>query len=131
MIQTCVRPLAWGLFGIALACGCQPAAPQVARATVELQIEPDPPRVGDAAVALLLTDPAGQPLEGGTLKVEGNMNHAGMKPVFADLTETEPGRYEGTLDLTMAGDWFLLVTGKLSDGRQVNEKVDLPGVERP
>ena len=52
-----------------------------------------------------------------------------MKPVFADATETEPGRYEATLELSMGGDWFVLITGKLADGRPLKEKVDVPGVK--
>ena len=80
---------------------------------------------------LMLTDSAGQPLEAKSLEVEGNMNHAGMKPVFSTLRPTAPGRYEGTLEFTMAGDWFLLITGQSADGRRIDEKIDVPGVERP
>jgi hypothetical protein len=62
------------------------------------------------------------------VRVEGNMNHAGMRPSFADLHETEPGRYTGTLRFTMGGDWFLLVQATLPDGNQVEQKIDVPGV---
>lgn len=111
-----------------LVAGCDRVETAAIDAAVDLQIKPDPPRVGEATVALTLTGPTGKPLEGAELTVEGNMNHAGMTPVFADLTETEPGHYEGTLEFTMAGDWFLLVTGTLPDGRRVHEKIDVPGV---
>lgn len=126
------RAACWlALCGGLLASGCsRPSAP-AADAVVDLQIEPSPPKVGQAEIVLHLTESSGEPLEGGTLEVEGNMNHAGMKPVFATLTETEPGRYAGNLEFTMAGDWFLLVTGQLADGRAVNEKIDVPGVQRP
>lgn len=111
-----------------LVTGCNRPETSAVDATVDLQIKPDPPRVGKAEIALTLTGPSGEPLNGGKLTVEGNMNHAGMTPVFADLAETEPGQYEGTLEFTMAGDWFLLVTGELPDGRRVREKIDVPGV---
>jgi hypothetical protein len=57
------------------------------------------------------------------------MNHAGMRPVFADAKEVEPGKYEATLELTMGGDWFVLITGTLPDGRKLHRKVDVPGVK--
>ena len=84
-------------------------------------ITPDPPKVGPAKAKITLTDKEGKPLQGAALKLEGNMNHAGMKPVFAVATETDPGRYEATLELTMGGDWFVLITGKLKDGRPLKE----------
>src|SRR5262249_8727352 len=47
---------------------------------VALSVEPSPPTVGPAKLTLTLKDQAGSPVEGATLKLEGNMNHAGMKP---------------------------------------------------
>jgi hypothetical protein len=112
-----------------LAAGCQGGNAPKADAQAKLSFDPSPPHVGKTAVTLKLTDPDGKPLKGGEIELEGNMNHAGMKPVFANLKETQPGRYEGTLDFTMGGDWFVLVRGKLPDGRRVDEKVDVPGVK--
>jgi hypothetical protein len=51
-----------------------------------------------------------------------------MQPVSASARETAPGRYEARLQLTMAGDWFVLVEARLSDGRTLRRQVDLPGV---
>ena len=64
------------------------------------------------------------------MKLEGNMNHAGMTPVFADARETEPGKYEAALEFTMGGDWFVLVNVTLADGRKLSRKVDVRGVKR-
>jgi hypothetical protein len=50
---------------------------------VELGIEPDPPRLGQATVTVDLRDAGGQPISGARVEIEGNMNHAGMVPVFA------------------------------------------------
>jgi len=80
-------------------------------------------------VTLDVRDAGGKPVEGATLKLEGNMAHAGMKPVFADAKEVKPGRYEADLEWTMAGDWFVLVTGKLADGKAVNKKLDVKNVK--
>lgn len=95
---------------------------------MQLDITPQPPQVGPAAVTLTLTDASGAPLTAADVKLEGNMNHAGMKPVFSDLEETAPGQYQGTLEFTMGGDWFVLVTGQLPDGSRLNGKIDVPGV---
>jgi hypothetical protein len=95
---------------------------------VELALQPDPPKVGPATATIKLSDKDGRPIKGATLKLEGNMNHAGMKPVFADANEVDTGKYEGTLDFNMAGDWFVLVTGTLPDGRKLKRKIDVAGV---
>jgi hypothetical protein len=96
---------------------------------VDVQFAPQPPKVGPAKVTIKLAGPGSKPLEGAAIKLEGNMNHAGMKPVFADATEIKPGSYEATLELTMGGDWFVLVDVALADGRRLRQKVDLPGVK--
>jgi hypothetical protein len=114
-----------------LASGCQQAGNAKINSSVDLSITPSPPVVGEAGIDLVLTGPEGQPLEMESVQVEGNMNHAGMKPVFSTLRQTSPGRYEGTLEFTMAGDWFLIITGRLPDGRRIEETVDVPGVRRP
>ena len=109
--------------------GCHSAQSEAPDVKAELALDPDPPVVGDNHLTLKLTDAKGAPLEGAKVKVEGNMNHAGMTPSFADLKETEPGRYAGTLKLTMGGDWFILVSAKTSDGKVVERKIDVPGVK--
>lgn len=114
-----------------LLAGCRPQAAASPEVDIQLELTPHPPQVGTAQVVLIVSDPTGRPLEAESLDVEGNMNHAGMKPVFSTLKQTSPGRYEGALEFTMAGDWFLLVTGPLADGLQLNEKIDVPGVQRP
>lgn len=90
-------------------------------------VAPDPPRVGPAQVSLTLTE-GGQPVAGAEVRLEGNMSHPGMAPVFGDAREVAPGRYEAPLDLTMAGDWFLLAQITLRDGRSLSRTSQLPGV---
>ena len=119
------------LLALALLSGCsqKKESDGLEGVKVDFKIDPDPPKVGPARTTIKLTDREGKALEGAVIKLEGNMNHAGMKPVFADAKETGPGRYEGTLELTMGGDWFVLITGKLADGRKLEKKVDVKGVE--
>jgi hypothetical protein len=96
---------------------------------VDLTVLPTPPKVGDATATVLLTDRDGKPVKGATVKIEGNMNHAGMTPSLADAKEVEPGKYQANFELTMGGDWFVLVNATLADGRKLNRKMDLPGVK--
>ncbi|HWY87265.1 MAG TPA: FixH family protein [Gemmataceae bacterium] len=111
--------------------GCYRSAETPDRLDVNLRlvIQPDPPRVGPALTTVQLTDTGGAPVKGATLRLEGNMSHAGMKPSFASAREVEPGKYEATLDITMGGDWFVLISGTLADGSKLNRKVDVPRVK--
>ncbi len=111
-------------------CGCTPRSSSSADdvVKVELTVRPEPPKVGDAKVLVSLTTRDGEPVRGAAVKLEGNMNHAGMKPVFADAKEVEPGKYEATLEFTMGGDWFILIDAVLADGKEIDRKVDVPGV---
>lgn len=96
---------------------------------VEQEISPQPPKVGPAVFNLRLSDAASsKPLSGARVRLEGNMTHAGMTPVFADATEGEPGRYRATLDFTMGGDWVVTVRAALPDGRKVERQFDVKGV---
>ncbi len=111
-----------------LAAGCRPKATSLVSVDVAVEFSPAPPAVGSSALKIALADPAGRPLRLDRLEVEGNMNHAGMRPVFAQLAENEPGHYAGTIEFTMGGDWFLLLTGHTPDGRTFEKKIDVPGV---
>jgi len=124
-------PATW-LAGVWLAVACSGAA-EHADVDVRVSVAPQPPTMGAAAVEVTLNDTAGEtaaPLTGATVRIEGNMSHAGMVPVFADAAEVRPGVYTAELELTMAGDWFLIVTAELADGREVERTHDLPGVRR-
>ena len=116
------------VLALALTSGCH-RTPDEANVGVDLRVEPSPPKVGKAQLTLDVSDADGKPVEGATLRLEGNMAHAGMKPVFADAKEEKAGRYRAETEFTMAGDWFVLVTGKLADGRLVNKKIDVKGVK--
>jgi hypothetical protein len=117
--------------GVWMMTGCQKkeaAAPEM-DAKLAVQFTPNPPVVGQNDIEITATDAAGQPVQLGMIKVEGNMNHAGMKPVFAELIENEAGKYAGTIEFTMAGDWVLLVTSEASAEGSLNKKIDVPGVK--
>ena len=112
-----------------VAAGCNSQQATAPRLHYVVTFDPSPPKVGPAKVSVAVTDVAGQPVEGAEVRVEGNMNHAGMKPSFADLHEEQPGQYVGTLTFTMGGDWFLLITTTTGEGAKSEHQVDVPGVQ--
>jgi hypothetical protein len=123
------RALLLGLAACLLLPGCRPRAEAAPEIALSWTVAPRPPVAGPARFLLMLTDKAtGQLVSGAKVQLEGNMSHPGMQPVFGVTRETEPGRYEGKLELTMAGDWIVLVDATLPDGRTVHRQVDLPGV---
>lgn len=109
--------------------GCSRGAKDLPEITVDLVISPEPPQLGPAAITVTLQDAEGEPISGARVELEGNMNHAGMVPVFADAVEVTPGRYQASLEFTMGGDWFILVRADLPDGRSMERKIDVPGVD--
>lgn len=108
---------------------CQKAENDLPDVSVDLAVSPDPPQVGPATVTVTLRNADGEPIGGAEMKLEGTMTHAGMVPVFADATETEPGQYEATLEFTMGGDWIIIVRATLPDGRSLEREIDVPGVK--
>ena len=109
--------------------GCQPRVETRADLTVAHEVAPDPPRVGTATITLRVADAAGRPLSGARVSLEGNMSHPGMRPVFGEARELEPGRYESPLEFTMGGDWVVLVRLTLPDGRKIERQFDVKGVQ--
>jgi len=116
---------------ISLLAGCRRGSNSndIPEIDINLSVSPAPPAIGLATVIIALNDADNQPITGANVELEGNMNHAGMTPVFSTATETEPGRYEAPLEFTMGGDWFILVKATLSDGRTLERQVNVPGVK--
>lgn len=85
---------------------------------LELAIAPTPPGVGAARIIILLSDTAGTPIPGASIRVEGNMSHAGMVPVVDTAEAVAPGRYAvPEFHFNMAGEWVLSARATLPDGR--------------
>lgn len=131
-----LRPGGWPtLVGLALclcllALGCERRPDSEAALVVEHETAPRPPRVGAATITLRVADAKGRPVTGAAVKLEGDMSHAGMTPVFGEARELEPGRYRAALEFTMAGDWVVLVHLTLPDGEKVERQFDVKGVRQ-
>lgn len=93
------------------------------------KIDPSPPRRGPAVITFEPFHDDSTPIVGATLEIEGNMNHAGMRPVIGALTETTPGTYvSDSFEFTMGGDWIITVRGTLPDGTTYQATFDVEGV---
>ena len=121
LIAACVAALA--------ATGCHRASESVGDISVQEGISPQPVRVGGATIAIQLADASAKPVTHARIDVEGDMSHPGMSPIFATATETSPGMYTAQLDFNMGGDWVVLSHIVLADGRKLERRIDVSGVE--
>lgn len=84
---------------------------------LELAVEPEPPATGTATLIVTLTDASGAPVNGATVAVEGNMDHAGMEPSTGQTIKDTDGVYRVPFRWTMGGGWRVTVTATLpNDG---------------
>ena len=90
--------------------------------TLEMTVEPEQPTVGPAHLIFTLNDTSGRPINDATLKIEGNMTHAGMVPVQAEVSAGETGRYVVPFEWTMGGDWMVTVDITLADGQEYSRQ---------
>jgi hypothetical protein len=51
-----------------------------------------------------------------------------MTPVIAAVSERGDGVYDARLRFSMAGDWTLVLTGTLPDGRRITKDLEITGV---
>ncbi len=109
--------------------GCRkPAAPS-SDLKIEASITPQPVRTGTETISFRLLNAANSPVTGAHVQLEGDMNHPGMAPVFADAVEVMPGDYKAAMNFTMGGDWTILFHIALRDGPKVERQMDVRGVE--
>ena len=121
--------LAAALAASPLSAGCHREARADVR--IEWSVAPARPVVGPAVLTLRVLDTGARAVRGARLRVEGHMSHPGMAPAIASAIEREDGAYEAELQLTMPGDWILLITGTLSNGRRVEHRIDLRVADSP
>lgn len=79
---------------------------------IAIDIDPGTARVGNNALMIELRDADGQPIEDVDIEAFAQMPAMGAMPAMrapADLKPMGPGRYEGSVDLTMRGEWPLTV----------------------
>lgn len=103
-----------------------PAASEGLRVRVET--EGDPALGAVPVLVYILDDNTG--VSGASVEVTGDMTHAGMVPVIAQASESEPGLYRADdFEFTMAGDWIITAEVELPDGSKemVETSLTVPG----
>jgi hypothetical protein len=133
--MVCPLPCVWRryfeFFFVAtlLMTGCSRSGTTQPMLTIDHEVSPLPAHAGPVTITLRLTDGAAKPVTGAHIKIEGDMTHAGMAPIFDEAKEIEPGRYQSPLTLQMAGDWVVLLHVTLSDGTKLERQFNIPGVQ--
>src|SRR5690606_8571053 len=132
-----LKPLPRQLLGLlligTLLVACEPPADRAAtqgdgslRIAAELTL---PPAIGPAPLVVRLTDPEGNGIDGASVRIEGDMTHAGMQPVLETAEGTGDGVYHAdSMHFTMAGDWIITITVTESGKRSSSVLlVNVPG----
>ncbi len=91
--------------------------------------DPAAPRLGTNIFTVTLTERSGAQITGAHVALEGDMTHPGMSPVFGEAKEVAPGRYQGTLDLSMRGDWTILFHVTLAGGRSFERQLQIRSLQ--
>jgi len=94
---------------------------------VGLMTDPRTPQVGDNRLIVELRDVNGKPIST-QIDAYAEMPAMGAMPAMrapADLKETAPGRYEGSVDLSMRGEWPLTMSVATDSGPPVRLQFDL------
>lgn len=120
--------LALSLSVVMLGSGCHRSKPDVPGVTFIVESSFQRATVGQNTITLRLNDRSGKAITGARVQLEGNMSHAGMSPAFSEAREIAPGRYQGTLELSMAGDWIVSAHVTLSDGVKAQDQFEIKGV---
>jgi hypothetical protein len=113
------QPILLLLLLLCLLAGCRESAQPTATADPGLQIDLLLPNLspGQTNVTITLSTADATPIDDATIKLTGDMNHAGMKPEFGEITGGKAGRYEVPFNWSMGGSWVLTVEVSLPDGR--------------
>jgi len=56
------------------------------------------------------------------------MSHAGMPAAGIEMTEPEPGRYVGVMELSMAGDWIIIARVIVAGQPEIERQFEIKGV---
>jgi hypothetical protein len=80
-------------------------------------------------LVLALRNRAGQPVRGAKLQMAAHMAQPGMAPLVTDAAEDAPGSYTATFQFTMSGDWTVVASGTLADGRRITRSAELRTVK--
>jgi len=109
--------------------GCRQSQQEGGSGTAELSIElvePTAPTLsGSTEMTVRVSDGEGTAVNNAALSIKGDMTHAGMMPVLADVDGGNNGLYTVPFAWTMTGDWIVTVRATLPDGTWSEQQFDL------
>lgn len=95
---------------------------------VGVTTDPATPRVGDNRLIVELRTPDGEPVSGVSIEAFAEMPAMGAMPAMrvpAGMQEAAPGRYVGSVNLAMRGEWPLTLSFESPEGRSVRMQFNL------
>lgn len=95
---------------------------------IAVDIDPATAQVGDNKIMIEVRDAEGQPVQDIDIDAYAQMPAMGAMPAMrapADLEKVSPGRYEGSMDLSMRGEWPLTIEIKDSQRGDKRLQFDL------
>lgn len=95
---------------------------------VGVATKPATPGVGENRLIVELRSPGGDPVAGVSVEAFAQMPAMGAMPAMrapAKMEEIAPGRYAGSLNLAMRGEWPLTLSFRSPEGQPVRMQFDL------
>jgi hypothetical protein len=111
-----------------LSAGCRRSPSSIDGLSIREEVIPQPVHTGEVTVTVQLADASQNPVKEASIMVEADMAHPGMSPVFAAAKETVPGTYQSKMNLSMGGDWVVLLHIRLNNGTKIERQMDVRGV---
>ena len=107
-------------------CGRESRNASSSNTQINLTAIPYPAAVGQSRLVIRVTDLAGQPISNAALSIKGDMTHAGMVPVLAEVQGGDAeGYYNVPFEWTMAGDWVVTIEAVLNNGTRARKRFDI------
>jgi hypothetical protein len=107
-------------------CGWESRNASSSNTQISLTAIPYPAAVGQSRLVIHLTDLAGEPISDAELSIKGDMTHAGMVPVLAEVQGGDAqGYYNVPFEWTMAGDWVVTIEAMLNNGTRARKRFDI------
>ena len=99
---------------------------QVSSSDIALDLAVTDLLVGESTLLITIRDADGNAVQNpGTLSVRGDMDHAGMIPVFGESETSVDGVFSVPFEWTMAGGWIVEASLKLASGAVVTKTFKL------
>ena len=126
MYKTLFLPLLAVVLLLGSGCGRESRNASSSNTQISMTAIPFPAAVGQSRLVIQITDLAGRPISDAALSVKGDMTHAGMVPVLAEVQGGDAeGYYNVPFEWTMAGDWVVTVEAVLNNGTRAKKRFDI------